>query len=550
MDFNGFKKHRDGKDHTIFRHTDGHELKVMHKSVNNTERQLLQSLPKFDEKNSNHKLHPGSGYAEGGEVKKEESPEERRKNIENGFNNALGFGKKQPQPQPQQRVAKYADGTPSGVQEEDASPSFEDQLAVASGYRGPDVAPESLPGQITHLPEGQNVLSAMEEGASAQGPANQVQPKTSPQAPEYEQLLKQGQQEQLQGLDTAEAAIQGQRDAGAISGKTAKQLEALQDPAEVHNRELISLQQENDGLAQAIGEGKVDQNRLFANMSTGQRITNAIGLLLGGFAGPNNPAMRMLDQEVDRDVREQEQQIGRKKTLLEANLQKYKNLEQAKAATKLNLLKVADLKMAQAQSRTQSRVMQGQIQQQRGVLQQQMAGQMAQLASKKALDFLLNGSGQGAHNIDPATLVPQLVPEKHQAQVFKEIESAQNVAKNKSKMIQLFDQAANDETVVKRLGGLRGEAATKKALEGLMVSQIPIVDQTVRQYAAEAAFNSFLPARGDTSATIAVKRKGFQDWMNSNAKGTTAKGFGLDFDKFGSTKQQDVPAIKHKAPKI
>ena len=178
----------------------------------------------------------------------------------------------------------------------------------------------------------------------------------------------------------------------------------------------------------------------------------------------------------------------------------------------------------------------------------QIAQQGAIAAQHAALEKLTNGPE--AENVDPAQLVALKVPEHHQATVFKEIESAQHVAKNKAKMLQLFDQAAEDETSVKRLGGLLGQSASKKVLQGLMVSQIPIVDQTVRQYAAEAAFHSFLPGLGDKGSTVAMKRKGLEDWMTSNAKGTTAKGFGLDLNKFKSTRISPVPKIEHKAPKV
>jgi hypothetical protein len=61
------------------------------------------------------------------------------------------------------------------------------------------------------------------------------------------------------------------------------------------------------------------------------------------------------------------------------------------------------------------------------------------------------------------------------------------------------------------------------------------LEGTVRQAAMDNTFKNLTPAAGDTDATIAQKRQGLIQYLQSKASAPRAKSFGRDSDKFQST---------------
>ena len=87
---------------------------------------------------------------------------------------------------------------------------------------------------------------------------------------------------------------------------------------------LAERQRQAQQMREEILAQKVDPNRIYGNMSTGQRITTLVAMVLGGLgragAGGSNPVIDALDREVDRDIEIQKGEIGRRMTMYQSFL--------------------------------------------------------------------------------------------------------------------------------------------------------------------------------------------------------------------------------------
>lgn len=211
----------------------------------------------------------------------------------------------------------------------------------------------------------------------------------------YQQDMQQVQQSLQQGEDLGNQAIDAQKKVGAAAGQIAQGLDvdaAQQQDQAMNQRYQENLTKQDARRAQiedAIANGKIDPNRVIANMSTGGKFLTGIGLLLGGLAAPayggKNPAMDVLNNSIDRDIDAQKNAQGQNRVLWdmvrgdsqddqEAAL-KFRGLHLQMATAKLNALQ------SQASSPAQQMALNnGKIQ-----LQQESAKNDLQIAAMKSL---------------------------------------------------------------------------------------------------------------------------------------------------------------------
>lgn len=152
-----------------------------------------------------------------------------------------------------------------------------------------------------------------------------------------------------------------------------------------------------------------------------------------------------------------------------------------------------------------------------------------------------SGGGLSTNNpdADPAVLVAQLVPKEHQAKAFAEVEVAENVQKMGGTIMEAFDNAAKENTVLKTGAGLLREPGSLLALHQALQPTFKDIENTVRQAAMDNTFHNVSPAPGDTDAKIAAKRKALADYLQSKLSAPTARGFGIDLAAYNRTRRPD-----------
>ena len=124
-----------------------------------------------------------------------------------------------------------------------------------------------------------------------------------------------------------------------------------------NNANLAAIQKNMDSVSQSIMNHEIDPRRAWNNRSTESKVLGIFGMLLSGvgagMSGQENMAMKLLNKQIDDDIKSQETDLGRKKTLLDGYMKQYGNVQDASKAAKLDLMTMVDtrLKMFAAENK-------------------------------------------------------------------------------------------------------------------------------------------------------------------------------------------------------
>ena len=120
-----------------------------------------------------------------------------------------------------------------------------------------------------------------------------------------------------------------------------KQIKQQQKFLEDRNRILDESNKQIDKYVNDYSKLNLDPFRSMRDASTSRMFTGAIGLMLSGIGsaltGQPSQALMVIDRAIDRDIEAQKFNIGKGKTILDMQLQKYGNEKDAIAATEIIL---------------------------------------------------------------------------------------------------------------------------------------------------------------------------------------------------------------------
>jgi len=473
-----FKKVSDNGNTAVLKHENGHEIHIVKASLSEPLKKQLQEMP----------LHSADGN----------------------------------------KIPKAEDNAPTDV----AQPQPQEQgLLQAAGPQGTPVPPPP--------PEGATQGAAI---GAVQGTQNLPPPDPFNSIPGY--------QEQAQAIPTKESAIS---DEGKVIADAAhyKQVQdyALQQQLQ---RNLQDKQGEIDAATADVRAGHIKPNDYLDSMSSVGKISTAIGLILGGIGsgmtGQGNPALSFLNSQIERNIEAQKADMANKHNLLSALGQQYHNeIERDTMFRAINANILAD-QIQEAAGKSQSQMAKAAALQASGMLKSQYLPALQQMEWMKlagapvpevpgSVPSKLQGqaSGNNLQQLDPSELVPHLVPPEHQKEVFNEIKIAQTASKNKESMLSTFDKLAEDVSFSKHpLYATILTSPNKKSLDALNDPLIRDNEGRINEFEKKDLEN-LLPQAGDTAATIAIKRKHYEEFINNKALAPTAKGFGIDLQKYQST---------------
>jgi hypothetical protein len=168
------------------------------------------------------------------------------------------------------------------------------------------------------------------------------------------------------------------------------------------------------------------------------------------------------------------------------------------------------------------------------VLNSQIDQKIAENRFKMSLMDPANGE------TDPAVKVQFLVPQPHQAEVFKEVKRAQDVHNIADEIMKAYDETAKD---LRPLSGGRfknvlplTESAYANKLEGLLMTTVQDLEGTVKQAAMENVRHNFMPHTFNSDLDVTERRKALEDYLNAKKAAPIAKGYGIDLERYQSTK--------------
>ncbi len=510
LDIKGWQKIRGSDTHSIMRNEEGHQLKIAHNALSEAHRKALMDLPiseskpakasgeakaeeqapkpaapvksnapsnKPDVKKLDADAWQGRDakmYADGGPVAKPKAapkddvpdPDPKKagefvkgatssgaislgdawQNIKTGLGYADGGPVSSMQDSPEQ-IAQDAAQTPvedqmqNAVQQAPADQSFfggmqgraDDRRLATEASAAPQ---QGVPAQQAPAPQG-----AMPSQPQGQGDPFGTQA--------YSDAYQKGLGEEKAGFnkEADTAAALGQQQAEAI-GKAQEAQAATQLSYQNHYNEL---DKERQAFQADIANGHIDPNRYIHSKSTGSKIMTAIGLIVGGMGAglthTENPVDKYLQQQIANDMEAQKLELGKKENLLSANMRQFGNLRDATDMTRVQIQDALANTMKKAAAQQAGPAAKAALLQKAGILDQQSAGQLSQIAMRKTL---LSGANDG--RIPPEQVIRAIVPESHQNEAYKQLKDAQSAAALRDNTLSAFDQIAKLQTIGQRVG--------------------------------------------------------------------------------------------------
>jgi len=343
--------------------------------------------------------------------------------------------------------------------------------------------------------------------------------------------------------------VQAEADAIANEGNAENELYkntmAAYDELPSQNELVANNKAASDALYQAYADKKIDPNHFFTNMSTGNKIASGIALFLGGMSTPfthqGNPALGIIENAIARDIDAQKNDQTHAHNLWTMNRQALGTDLAANIATQSQLLTGLKYKVDQAASQFKGPIAQAKAMQLKAQIDQQIA------ANNYRLSFMQGDTKEG--KTDPnypekyVAFSDMFKTPEEQKMALEEIKDRKNLKTIANPSLQAFDDASKE--VRPMTGGVNTSGTAfipgmlspaQKVWQGLAHTTVKEVEGTARQAAFDNLDKSFMPQFGDDDSTIARKRAGYINYLQSKSSAPFNSSRGNDLDRYESTR--------------
>lgn len=503
LNLSTFKKIASDKGTSTLRHTDGHEIKIMHGALPAIQRKALEKLPLHKaEEDLKKQEHADAKVSKSPKLMAEAGDPEMAPSVKD-MTRIPGVDS------PQVDIPQQEQLTPStlSVRDTNATRAFM-QSPAAEALSNPQ---ESTPGMQTAT-------------LQAPTPSTTASSTGAPKLPGAVEKLGGTPFDVQKSYNLGQLAIREQQAVEAAKAKAGAQIEKsdLEARAELEDgarRNLADFAKHTDDFKQDYLNQKINPNAYLENMSTGKRISTAIGLFLGGMSTPfthqGNPALDFLNKQIDRDIQGQKDKLGKIRTIYEANQALYKDKTLADAATRINMNDIYAHKIQEAAAKLGTPEAKAKADAASATFAMQNAQLLQQSALRATVFHSLRSGGQGLTAIDLANagLMPAEVAQKEQASIDAQnqgIEHARNI----------FADMAKEQTTANLLNpqSYKRMDALKAALVQSIMEASPTKRLTKESLAAE--ISPFDLKTSDSAETETAKLRGVLNIIKANADPT------------------------------
>jgi len=472
-----------------------------------------------------------------------------------------------PKPSPSPRK-NYADGTPDQPVSQDDSA---DPATISVNMQDPQVDPNNVnpnppsnQGGITNSQQPQDLPYGIspEDYAQMQQQQQQSDPSSarSPAggAPPTQQNTSDPYGNDTYS-DTLTHGINEQKSANVAQYKADTALGQLQNTAlqqaqqrnqqllgnyNTHNKDLTS---ERQNFMQDVQNDNIDPSHYLSSHGVPQKIATAIGLIMGGIGGAGqaggNPALNFLNAQIDRDINAQKANLGKKQSLLNANMLQFRNLRDATDMTRLMQNDIVSNQLRQAAAKTTDMAAKARALQAAGQLDMQTAPIQSQLAMRKAM---MTGAQQGI--VSPDKIVGWLVPPEERPAAEKALTEAMNTSNMKDSILNSFDTLDKYNTLGNRalhMGFTPGKVASARDPFTAELSK-----GTAGRFSdADAHMIATLwPEMGDSPSTVEFKRTKLNELVSTKMSFPELTKWGIDPNKLGQFNGHGQSNFQMQAP--
>lgn len=398
LDLSKFRKVKADAHTSTLQHPDGHTFTIAHKKLSPKMKGQLEAIPMAE---------GGTDGATLGSII--------------GYPGAPPAPKPKPQPMAEAGVVEPAVAD-SGQIENDAgaqqidSPaaptdtrSFGDRVAnmIWGGGSPPPQESGVSPVDVPSSPE------VVQHDSGLQGPA--TMPAPAPNQDPFGTVASINQQKA--GLETAGAGQKGEQQVAGEQAKQGAMQESLyrnnaQMAQDAYNEASAPIFKARQNLIDDIAAGHINPKRYLDNMSTGGKISTGIGLILGGMGaglthGPNL-AFQYLQNQIDRDINSQKDELGKKQNLLSHNFQQTHDLREAYNLTKIQTNDVLASHLRQLADQSTDQATKYRLMEISGNLNNNTAQLSHQAAIAKMQQSMFSGQGGPSAAMALETLAPEM----------------------------------------------------------------------------------------------------------------------------------------------
>jgi hypothetical protein len=569
MSFNlsQFKKVHEDSDRAVLQHPMGHRIEISKSALSGKMAKDLKKLP----------LHMDVGGAVPGEGTDAEAPQQPTIVIntaqpqqapaapqwpdpasyfKNGTFNSDLFAIQNPNIPPsakiealqrvdaQEQAQRMADQQAQEKQNADLQKRIADaqrynQFAAQRGLP-PVAVPEAPSVQVASLDNSGLLGGGMQDEGVAPALGETSQAPRGPNDPwgteTYYKTMQQGMEQQKAGIQQEAQALGKQAAAETIALQNA--INSQQQKTQNYQQNFDKLNEERNAVIADFESKHIDPDRYINNMSGGKKIRTAIGMILGGMGAgllhQENPVMKYLNQQIENDIQSQKEELGKGRTLLDANFRQYGNLRDATDMTRVMMNDMVGNQLKLAASQTQDPIVKARAMQKMGELDQKNASVLSQIAMRRTLLGSMNMGGGGAGGTNPSMVIRMLVPEGQQQAAYKELGEAQGSMKARDNLLGAFDKLSKINTIAGRITSPIQTPKQVNAIVGPLLAQLS--KETAGRFSeADAEFlKPLFPAPGDDDGTLRLKKAKMMSLIQEKMNFPILSSYGVNLGVGGS----------------
>jgi hypothetical protein len=253
-----------------------------------------------------------------------------------------------------------------------------------------------------------------------------------------------------------------------------------------------------------------------------------------------------LNKNIDRDIEGQRANLGKSENLLSANMKQFGNLRDATDMTKVMQMDIVKNQIAQAAATAQGPLAQARAQQAIGQIDQQIAPIMSQMAMRKSLLSAAPGQESQA-DMDPSMKIRALsmsgfIPKEQVEPMMKQLQSAEDMSKQKDNVMGVFDKLSQINTVGNRI---TSPIQTSKQVNALRESELgKLVKESEGRITPTDVemLRGLFPAPGDSQETSMMKRNQMNKFLSEKMNFPQLKAYGISpgASRFASSGEKKI----------
>lgn len=328
----------------------------------------------------------------------------------------------------------------------------------------------------------------------------------------------------------AQASVMGQQ--GLEENKLYQESsQKLNDLTTDFNQRFKSHQEELHNTLKDLNDGHINPEQFHENQSVPQKIATAIGLLMGGISAgllrQENPVIKWMNQQVDRDIEAQKSNINSAYNHYREQMQ---DSMQAENMTRAILQQNYADKIRATASKYVAPSVQQQAAQVVAGLESNVHNLLGQTAMEQSKKRMQSSMMDGQQNIAPeqqALYLSQMgaIPQHHLEKILNEIGTAKEQAALRNQLLNAFQESAKEQTLTGAIGRGGAESRAAGSLKNIAMEMIKKKYGRVTPAEIETFESAYIPRIREGEESTRERMQNMIHWANSMSETPTADAY-------------------------